>query len=236
MNMKLINKIALGVAISSALSGAAFASSADIETNSMVNSLLNVESIEQIEKTVESDSKSNVTELIYDSQRSIKNSNQITVLQEEVELLDVQIDLQEKKNILKEKREASALAKEIEKNKKLEAQQIQLTEMIAALESELESASAQLRNAEGEIMRLQSEATKVVEQEDGFDKISVVRIHGLGNSMKADLVWDNSLITRTQGSEIADGVILHQVNNDNIVVKKGNKTKTLFMQIHKNIK
>ncbi|MFS1429576.1 hypothetical protein LMH73_021250 [Vibrio splendidus] len=237
MNVNLMKKLALGIAISGAFSGIAVASSSDIDTNNMVNNLLNVESIQEIEKKVSKESKSTTTELIYDSQRSINNSNQITVLQEQLELLDVQIDLQDKQNILKEKREASALTKQIEANKILEEEKLELTEMVAGLEHELTNANERVLATEAEIVRLQAELLKDVATEvsDEFGGLKVVRIYGLGNNMKADVVWDNSLISRPEGAEVANGIIIEKVNPDHIIVTKGKLKQTLFMSIHKNV-
>ncbi|MBE4202843.1 hypothetical protein HJ090_11945 [Vibrio parahaemolyticus] len=68
--------------------------------------------------------------------------------------------------------------------------------------------------------------------EDFFAKVSVNRLYGINNNLKADLVYDNHIITRKEGQEIANGLILTKINEDNIVVKKGTTTKTIFISVY----
>ncbi|EQM48024.1 hypothetical protein D051_0055 [Vibrio parahaemolyticus VPCR-2010] len=216
-------------------SGAAYANTVDsknAESNDVVNKLLNVENIQEIEKNVDKDAKNRSSELIYDSKKSIDNSNKLSSLQEEAELLEAQIKVTEKQNILKEKQEASKLKAEIEKNKKLTEEISQLNALISELEDQNDNLKSSLSSSEQRVYALEQAVKKKEAGEDFFAKVVVNRVYGINNNLKADLVYDNNIITRKEGQEIANGLILTKVNEDNIVVKKGTTTKTIFISVY----
>lgn len=74
-------------------------------------------------------------------------------------------------------------------------------------------------------MLLSRQLRKKEAGEDFFAKVSVNRLYGINNNLKADLVYDNHIITRKEGQEIANGLILTKINEDNIVVKKRNNNQ-----------
>lgn len=230
-------KVFLSLAIAGLVSasGAAYANSVEVkgaESNDVVNKLLNVENIQEIEKNVDKDAKNRSSELIYDSKKSIDNSNKLSSLQEEAELLEAQIKVTEKQNILNEKKEASKLKAEIEKNKKLTEEISQLNALISELEDQNDSLKSSLSASEQRVYALEQAAKKKEAGEDFFAKVSVNRLYGINNNLKADLVYDNHIITRKEGQEIANGLILTKINEDNIVVKKGTTSKTIFISVY----